>query len=141
MENKVNLQRNKLIHLENSMVMYGVYNTETLEKLINTIHQMHNITTLNERIFAGKFGSSFTWYMNKNGIYHYAINTLLYVRTLREKYIKMYEEPIMHLCMRTKVIRILSKGYLPISIISPSKVQGISMQLKKQFGKPTQTMI
>ena len=27
------------------MVMYGVYNAETLEKLINTVHQMHNITT------------------------------------------------------------------------------------------------
>ena len=45
MDNKVNLQHNKPIHLENSMVMYGVYNAESLEKLITTIHQMHNITT------------------------------------------------------------------------------------------------
>ena len=75
-ENKVNLQQNKLIHLENSMVMYGVYNAKTLEKLIKTIHQMHNITTPNERLFAGKLGSSFTWYLNKNGVRHYAINTL-----------------------------------------------------------------
>ena len=27
MENKVNLQCNKIIHLENSMVMYGIYNS------------------------------------------------------------------------------------------------------------------
>ena len=46
MENKVDSQWNNLIHLENSMVMYGVYNAITLEKLINTIHQMHNIITL-----------------------------------------------------------------------------------------------
>ena len=45
MENKVNLQHNKLIYLEDSMVMYGVYNAETLEKLITTIHKMHNITS------------------------------------------------------------------------------------------------
>ena len=32
METKVNIQHNKLIHLEDSMVMYGVYNAETLEK-------------------------------------------------------------------------------------------------------------
>ena len=38
MENKVNIQHNKLIHLENSVVMYEVYNTEMLEKLINIIH-------------------------------------------------------------------------------------------------------
>ena len=49
-ENKVNLQCNKLIHLEDSMVMYGVYNAEMLEKLINTVHKMHNITTPNERL-------------------------------------------------------------------------------------------
>ena len=33
---------NKLIQLENSMLMYGIYNAETLEKLIDTVH---NITT------------------------------------------------------------------------------------------------
>ena len=30
MENKINLQCNKLVHLEDFMGMYGVYNAETL---------------------------------------------------------------------------------------------------------------
>ena len=34
-ENKVNLQHNKMFHLDNPMVMYGIYNSETLEKLID----------------------------------------------------------------------------------------------------------
>ena len=34
MDNKADIQHNKLMHLENSMLMYGVHNTETLEKLI-----------------------------------------------------------------------------------------------------------
>ena len=42
MENKMNLQCNKIIHLEDSMVMYSIYNSKTLEKLIDTIHKMHN---------------------------------------------------------------------------------------------------
>ena len=42
MENQVNLERNKIFHLEDSMVMYGIYNLYTLEKLINTVHKMHN---------------------------------------------------------------------------------------------------
>ena len=33
MSSKVDIQRNKLIHLENTLVMYGFYNEETLEKL------------------------------------------------------------------------------------------------------------
>ena len=45
--------------------MYGVYNTETLEKLINTVHQMHNITILNDRLFTGELSTAFTLYIKK----------------------------------------------------------------------------
>ena len=37
--------------------MYGVYNAENLEKLINTAHHMHNSTTLNERLFTGELNT------------------------------------------------------------------------------------
>ena len=104
MGNRVNLQCNRFIHLENSMVMNGVYNAETLEKLISSIHQMLNITTPNERLFVSKLGTLFTWYVNKNGFHHFAINTLIYLRPLREKYIKIYEEFITQLLMYTKAI-------------------------------------
>ena len=52
MENKINIQHNKLIQLDNSMLMYGVYNVKTLEKLINTVHNIHNTTSSHERLFA-----------------------------------------------------------------------------------------
>ena len=50
MENKVDLQCYKIVHLENPMVMYGIYNSETLEKLMKTVYKMHNTTTWNEII-------------------------------------------------------------------------------------------
>ena len=31
------MQRNKLMHLENTLVMYEVYNAETLERLVKTV--------------------------------------------------------------------------------------------------------
>ena len=49
---------------------------------------MCNITTLNERLFAGKLHSSFTWYLDKKEVHHYAIKTLLYLRTLRENMLR-----------------------------------------------------
>ena len=85
METKVDIQHNRLIHLKDSMFMYGIYNAETLENLINIVHQMHNTTTPNERLFTGELSTAFTWYVNKNGVYHYAINSLLYLRRLTEK--------------------------------------------------------
>ena len=87
METKANIQCNKLMHLEDTMVMYGVYNVETLEKLVKTVHIMHNNTTPMEKLF--------TWYINQRGGQHHAVNTLLYLRALREKYVTMYEEFIM----------------------------------------------
>ena len=39
------------------MVMYGIYNSETLEKLIDTVHNMNNTTTPNEKLFASTLSS------------------------------------------------------------------------------------
>ena len=50
MDSKADIQHNKLMHLENSMLMYGVYNAETLEKLIKTVHNIHNTSISHERI-------------------------------------------------------------------------------------------
>ena len=63
MENKINLQHNKIIHLEDSMVMYGIYNSETLEKLVTTVHKVHNSTTPTEKLFPGKLSSWYTSYI------------------------------------------------------------------------------
>ena len=119
------------MHIDDFMVMYGIYSAETLEKIITIVHEMCNITTPNEWLFAGKLRSSFTGYLTKEGVNHYAIHSVLYLRMLREKYVKMYAEFITQLHMYGKVIRILSKGYLPISFIPPSKLQEILNAVKK----------
>ena len=91
MENKINLQCNKMFHLENFMVMYGIYKSKALEKLITNLHKMHNTITWNDKFFVSKLDSWYKWYSTKDGISYYAINSLLYWKTLREKYIHMYE--------------------------------------------------
>ena len=48
------IQCNKLMHLEDSLVMHGIYDVETLEKLINTVYCIHNYTSNNEKLFAGQ---------------------------------------------------------------------------------------
>ena len=39
------------------MVMYGIYNSDTLEQLIDNVHKMHNKTTWNEKLFASKLST------------------------------------------------------------------------------------
>ena len=48
MDSKATIQQNKLMQLENSVLMYGIYNAETFEKLINTVHNIHNTTSSHE---------------------------------------------------------------------------------------------
>ena len=71
---------NKLMYLENSMVMYGIYNAETLENLIHTVHSMHNSTTQIERLFAGELNAAYRWYINPSNTQEYAIDSLLYFK-------------------------------------------------------------
>ena len=54
MNNQADIQCNKLMKLDNTMLMYGIYNPETLEKHINTVQEIHNVTSSHERLFAGK---------------------------------------------------------------------------------------
>ena len=87
MDSKTTIQHNKLMHLEDSMVMYSIYNAETLEKCINTVNHMHNFMSLNDKLFAGQSATVMLQpiYINMQGIQHYSINSLLYLRTVKAK--------------------------------------------------------
>ena len=121
MDNKGNIQCSKLMQLENSMLMYGIYNAETLEKLITTVHNIHNTTSSHERLFAGQHSPYIfrTLYAHSLGLHHYSINLILYLRTIQDNYITLYRELITQLHLYASAIRILAKGYLPNTLITP----------------------
>ena len=113
--------------LDNTMLMYGIYNAETLEKLINTVHEIHNVTSSHEKLFAGEHNPSLfrVLYMDALGIQQYAINSLLFLRIIQDKYISLYSELITQLHIYVSTIRILAKGYLPNTPLTPKRLQGI----------------
>ena len=65
------MQINKLMHLENSLIMYGVYNAKTLEILVKTAHVLHSWQSLIENLFAGQTAAAYEIYSqmyNAHGI-------------------------------------------------------------------------
>ena len=54
---------------------------------------------------------------------------------MREKYAKMSERFIEELKTYLKVIRIISKGYLPMYLLSPSKLESILKEVRKAITK------
>ena len=135
MNNKANTQHNKLMKLDDTMLMYGIYNAETLEKLIKTVHEIHNTTSSHEKLFAGKHNHSVfrILYAHSLGLQHYSTNSLLYLKIIQNKYISLYKELITQLCTCVSVIRILAKGYLPNTLIKPAKLQEILSEVKKSL--------
>ena len=131
MENKVDIQHNRIFHLEDSMVMYSIYNSDTVEAQIDTVYRLHNKSTWNEKLFAGQIEDWYHWYLSARGVSHFAINSLLFLTTAREKYVKMYQRFINQLKDYLQVIRILSKTYLPISLLPPSKLNTILEKVKE----------
>ena len=91
MDKKTNIQCNKIYHLEDTMIMYSVYNSDTLKDLIDTVHRMQNFTTWNKKTFAGRLHDWMELYSHDEGVHHHAINSVLFLTMVREKYVKIYE--------------------------------------------------
>ena len=130
MNKKTDIQCNRIHHLEDTMIMYGVYNSDTLTDLIDTVHRMQNFSTWNEKTFDGKLHDWMDIYSQDEGVCNYAINSVLFLTTVREKYVKMYERFIEEMKLYSKAIRVLSKGYLPISLLPPSKLEKILREVR-----------
>ena len=80
---KAEIDCNRVYHLEDTMIMYGKYNSDTLMDLINTVHQMHNVTTSKEKIFVSEMNE---WLKNKLAHIHnefdYPVDVVLFLTTI-----------------------------------------------------------
>ena len=84
-------------------------------------------------MFAGQHSlSTFrTLYAHSLGLHHYPINSPLYLRTIQDKYIALYQKLITQLSIYASAIRILGKGYLPNTLITPVKLKEILNEVRK----------
>ena len=131
---KADIQRNKLMHLEDTLVMYGIYNAEILEKLRKTVHALHSRQSMHESLFAWQMTKAYEYYSQMHGdsrIQHYAINSMLYLTTIKDKYIEMYNEFVSQLHNYVKAIKTLAKSYLPITWVTLLKLQEILALIKE----------
>ena len=139
LNSRTNIDHNRVYHLEDTMIMYGKYSSDTLMELDNMVHQMQNVTTWKEKIFVSEIN---VWLKGKLEDIHcefdYSMDAVLFLTTIKEKYVRMYEKFINELRSYSKAIKILSKGYLPITLIMPSKLEAILQQVQSAISKSNQ---
>ena len=145
MNNYANTQCNILMKLDDTMLMYGIYNVETLEKLISTVHEIHNVTSSHEKSFPGEHDPSLfrMLYTGALGIQQYTTNSLLFLRIIQDKYISLYRELITQLHTYVSANRILAKGYLPNTLLTSKKLQKILSEVKRSLhtSNPDYTLV
>ena len=96
---------NRVYHLEDTMIMYGKYNSDTLMELVNMVHQMQNVTTWKEQIFVSKMNDWLKCKLeNIQSEFDYSMNAVLFLTTIKEKYIRMYEKFINELRSYLKAV-------------------------------------
>ena len=79
MKEKADLQHNSVHHLEDTMIMYGKYNSDTLMELIDTVHHMQSLTSWKEKIFVGKMTEWVEKELAKSkNEYSYSVDTILF---------------------------------------------------------------
>ena len=88
-----------------------------------------------EKLFAGEHDHSLfrILYTDALGMPQYATNSLLFLRIIQDKYISLYRELITQIHTYVSAIRILTKGYLPNTLITPKKLQEILSEVKKSL--------
>ena len=106
-----------------------------MEKLTNTVQEIHNVTSSHEILFAGEHNPTLfrLLYTDALGIQQYVFNSLLFLRVIQDKYISLYRELITQLQSYVSAIRVLAKGYLPTTLLTPRKLQGILAEVKKSL--------
>ena len=122
-------QRNKLMHLENTLVMSGIYSAETLEKLVKMVHALHSRQSLYESLFAGQTSAAYEAYSQMHGpcsIQHYVVNFMLHLHTIKDKYVKIYNEFILQSHIFSKAVRILAEGYF-------AHIPGCIIKIERNF--------
>ena len=73
---------------------------------------MQNFTTWNKKTFAGNLHDLMEIYSQDEGVHNNAINSVLFLTTVQEKYVKMYDRFLEELKLYSRAIRVLSKGHL-----------------------------
>ena len=59
--------------------MYGVYNVDTLEKMIQLVHKMNNRSVWYERLYAGHVNKWFEMYLASQSVNYYATFTNIFM--------------------------------------------------------------
>ena len=126
------LDRNQLKQYKEDLIMYGKYSVDSVRHTLETLNDMHNRTSLLERVLLGKESAVINRFLgNAEGPALFGFDLQLYLAHVREEHTSIYEELIGNLHKLLKGIEKLSKGYLPAELFPPSELNKFTESVER----------
>ena len=120
---------NSIKQLENDFLLYGKYNLDSLEKIIHTINHLGERVHRMEELLMGKDCNVATQqflHASSIGRLLFAHKLNIYLMSVQETQLRLYDELERVLREFLSAVRILSKGYLPASLFPPTILHRIT---------------
>ena len=122
---------NRLHQVKQEVISYGTYKIDTLTENIDTVMNLNNRTTLVESEILNR---NLHYDMGQVQNYKYSINyvgkIILYLMTISEQQLSIYDVLIPKLEQFIEPLDIFSTGHLPITLISPTQLTNMLDQIK-----------
>ena len=128
LESKQFLNKNQLYKLDNDFLMFGDYDIQTTDGMIKLLGNLNNRTQYLENIITGKDPTTARNFLKNNlrGTEIFSHQVQMYMQAMRERYLRVPENLISELRLLLRSIAILSRGYLPPQLFSPTDIVRIS---------------
>ena len=120
---------NSLKQLENDFLMYGKYNVAQLQDIVGTVNSLQNKTMQLEKLLTGKDLQTLQMaHMidDVSGRMTFIHKMNLYVHSVLERQIRLYEWLLINLKDLLNAIGILSTGHLPPFLFPPTVLENIT---------------
>ena len=129
---------NSIKQLEDDFLLYGKYNLDSLEKIINTVNHLGDRVHQMESLLMGKDHSVATrqfLHSNYLGRLLFAHKLNIYLTSVQETQLRLYDELERVLRDFLSAVEILSRGYLPASLFPPSTLHRITSNALRMVQK------
>ena len=120
---------NSIRQLEDDFLLYGKYNLDSLEKIIHTVNHLGDRVHQMEGLLMGKDHSVATrqfLHSNYIGRLLFAHKLNIYLTSVQETQLRLYDELERVLRESLSAVEILSRGYLPAFLFPPSTLHRIT---------------
>ena len=120
---------NSLKQLENDFLMYGKYNVAQLQDIVSTVNGLQNTTMQLERLLTGKDLHTLQvahMLSDISGRMTFIHKLNLYVHSVLERQISLYEWLLVNLKDLLNAVGILSTGHLPPFLFPPTILENIT---------------